>query len=72
MLEYEGTKEGRAVLVDALHGRWLGRGRVWEVRRERSGGGRVWMRYVVFFFFFFWDLEVTWDDFFFLFRLLPA
>lgn len=44
VLEYEGTSEGREFLLAALEGKHLGSGMAWEVRRERSGGGRIWMR----------------------------
>ncbi|CAA7267073.1 unnamed protein product [Cyclocybe aegerita] len=43
VLEYEGTKEGRQTLVDALNGKDLGR-RLWELVREKSGAGRVWLK----------------------------
>ncbi|PPQ90809.1 hypothetical protein CVT25_012129 [Psilocybe cyanescens] len=43
VLEYEGTKEGKQILMHALAGRMLGR-RVWELVREKSGGGKVWLR----------------------------
>jgi hypothetical protein len=45
IVEYEGTKEGRRMLVDALKGKMMGK-RVCEVVRERSGGGRLWFRCV--------------------------
>jgi len=48
IVEYEGTKEGRRMLVDALKGKMMGK-RVCEVVRERSGGGRLWFRCVCFF-----------------------
>ncbi|KAH9481579.1 hypothetical protein JR316_0006106 [Psilocybe cubensis] len=44
VLEYEGTKEGKQVLLDALAGKTLGGRRVWELVREKSGGGKVWLR----------------------------
>jgi hypothetical protein len=50
VLEYEGTREGKQTLLDALGGRALGR-REWELVREKSGGGKLWLRYVFFFFF---------------------
>ncbi|TFK40164.1 hypothetical protein BDQ12DRAFT_704468 [Crucibulum laeve] len=43
VLEGEGTKEGRKELLDVLAGAEMGR-REWEVVRERSGGGRIWVR----------------------------
>ncbi|KAF8899927.1 hypothetical protein CPB84DRAFT_1779731 [Gymnopilus junonius] len=43
MLEYEGTTEGQRVLLDALAGRPLGK-RIWELVREKSGGGKIWLR----------------------------
>ncbi|GJE88700.1 hypothetical protein PsYK624_047830 [Phanerochaete sordida] len=49
VLEAEGTKEGRQSLLDAVRPGPDGatpRG-LWEVARDRSGGGRVWMRLVV-------------------------
>jgi len=49
VLEYEGTKEGKQTLLDALGGRALGR-REWELVREKSGGGKLWLRYVFLFF----------------------
>lgn len=45
VLEYEGTREGKQTLLDALSGRALGR-REWELVREKSGGGKLWLRYV--------------------------
>jgi len=39
--------------------------KVWEVRRERSGGGRVWMRFVHF------SVQVVLTNFGFFYRLLP-
>lgn len=45
VVECEGTKEGRRMLVDALRGKVMDR-RVCEVVRERSGGGRLWFRCV--------------------------
>ncbi|KAF9801648.1 hypothetical protein IEO21_10073 [Rhodonia placenta] len=49
MLEGEGTKEGRQSLLDALGdgpGGVTRRGR-WMVVRDKSGGGRVWMKLLV-------------------------
>ena len=43
ILEYEGTEEGKQTLLDALNGKYLGR-RCWEVVREKSGGGKLWLR----------------------------
>ncbi|KAF8959514.1 hypothetical protein BDZ97DRAFT_1906175 [Flammula alnicola] len=43
VLEYEGTEEGKQTLLDALSGRSLGRRR-WELVREKSGGGKLWLR----------------------------
>ncbi|KIM40513.1 hypothetical protein M413DRAFT_11417 [Hebeloma cylindrosporum] len=43
VLEYEGTREGKQTLLDALGGRALGR-REWELVREKSGGGKLWLR----------------------------
>lgn len=46
VLEAEGTKEGRQSLVDAVKVGLNGatpRG-LWEVAREKSGAGRIWMR----------------------------
>lgn len=50
VLEAEGTKEGKQELLDAYEEqdnehRFMGR--EWEVIREKSGRGRVWLRYVV-------------------------
>jgi hypothetical protein len=42
-LEGEGTREGRQVLLDALAGRQMDR-RVWELVREKSGGGKLWLK----------------------------
>lgn len=44
VLEYDGTEEGKQTLLDALNGRPLGR-RYWEVVRDKSGGGKLWLRY---------------------------
>ena len=46
VLEAEGTKEGRQNLLDAVQASADGttkRG-LWEVARDKSGGGRIWMR----------------------------
>ncbi|KAF5326753.1 hypothetical protein D9619_004414 [Psilocybe cf. subviscida] len=43
VLEYEGTKEGKRTLLHALAGRNLGV-RCWELVREKSGGGTLWLR----------------------------
>lgn len=48
VLEAEGTKEGRQTLLDAVQASADGttqRG-LWEVARDKSGGGRIWMRCV--------------------------
>jgi hypothetical protein len=48
VLEAEGTKEGRQSLLDAVQASSDGttqRG-LWEVARDKSGGGRIWMRLV--------------------------
>ena len=42
-LEGEGTREGRQVLLDALAGRQMNRN-VWELVREKSGGGKLWLK----------------------------
>ena len=42
-LEGEGTREGRQVLLDALAGRRMDR-KVWEMVREKSGGGKIWLK----------------------------
>jgi hypothetical protein len=42
ILEVEGTKEGRMVLLDCLKG--CGVQREWELVREKSGDGRVWLK----------------------------
>jgi hypothetical protein len=49
VLEYEGTREGKQTLLDALRGKDLGR-REWELVREKSGGGKLWLRCVSLFF----------------------
>lgn len=45
VLQAEGTKEGQDALVDALRG-GPGTEREWEVVREKSGGGRLWLKFV--------------------------
>ena len=45
-LEGEGTREGRQVLLDALAGRQMNR-KVWEFVREKSGGGKLWLKQVL-------------------------
>ncbi|CAL1716658.1 unnamed protein product [Somion occarium] len=50
VLEAEGTKEGRQSLIDALKPGANGeckRG-MWEILRDKSGKGRLWMRYECF------------------------
>jgi hypothetical protein len=44
ILEGEGTPEGKMLLVNALKGYSLGY-REWELVREKSGGGKLWLRY---------------------------
>ncbi|KAI9066232.1 hypothetical protein FKP32DRAFT_1673981 [Trametes sanguinea] len=48
VLEAEGTREGRQSLVDALSGATNGPGLrqrgQWQVVREKSGGGRLWLK----------------------------
>ncbi|KAI0707316.1 hypothetical protein C8Q76DRAFT_629053 [Earliella scabrosa] len=48
VLEAEGTKEGRQALVEALSNGTVGPGltkrALWEVVREKSGGGRLWLK----------------------------
>lgn len=46
VLEADGTQEGRQTLIDCLSGA-SGDVFVWEMIREKSGGGRIWLRYVV-------------------------
>jgi hypothetical protein len=43
VLEAEGTQEGRETLVDCISG-LAGEIFVWELLREKSGGGRIWIR----------------------------
>lgn len=45
VLETEGTREGRQTLVDCLSGN-AGEVFVWEFVREKSGGGRLWLKLV--------------------------
>ncbi|KIJ66975.1 hypothetical protein HYDPIDRAFT_166391 [Hydnomerulius pinastri MD-312] len=45
VLEAEGTKEGRQTLIDCIAG-VSGEIFVWELAREKSGGGRIWLRLV--------------------------
>lgn len=45
VLETEGTREGRQTLVDCLSGD-AGEVFVWEFVREKSGGGRIWLKLV--------------------------
>jgi hypothetical protein len=45
VLEGEGTPEGKLLLINALKGHNLGH-REWELVREKSGGGKLWLRYV--------------------------
>ncbi|KAI0326924.1 hypothetical protein GY45DRAFT_48526 [Cubamyces sp. BRFM 1775] len=51
VLEAEGTREGRQSLVDALEGgadrHGLARRGQWQVVREKSGGGRLWLKLLV-------------------------
>ncbi|KAL6302416.1 hypothetical protein BKA93DRAFT_818539 [Sparassis latifolia] len=48
MLEGEGTREGKQSLLDALtndpSGSGMTRRAQWEIVRDKSGGGRLWMR----------------------------
>ncbi|KAG2133248.1 uncharacterized protein EDB93DRAFT_1093368 [Suillus bovinus] len=50
ILETEGTREGRQTLVDCLSGE-SGEVFVWEFVREKSSGGRIWLKWVFFYFF---------------------
>lgn len=43
VLEAEGTQEGRQTLIDCISG-FAGEIFVWELVREKSGGGRIWLR----------------------------
>jgi hypothetical protein len=43
VLEGEGTREGKQVLLDALSGCDMGVGE-WELVREKSGGGKLWLK----------------------------
>ena len=43
VLEAEGTEEGRQTLIDCISG-LAGEIFVWELVREKSGGGRIWLR----------------------------
>jgi len=43
ILEGEGTREGRQSLLDALSGDDSSE-RLWEIVRQKSGGGRVWLK----------------------------
>ncbi|KAG2017780.1 hypothetical protein CC2G_007261 [Coprinopsis cinerea AmutBmut pab1-1] len=43
ILEGEGTPEGKQLLLDALKGHELGH-REWELVREKSGSGKLWLR----------------------------
>lgn len=45
VLEGEGTREGRQVLIDCVRGCETEKRR-WEFIREKSGGGRIWIKYV--------------------------
>ncbi|KAI0671790.1 hypothetical protein C8Q78DRAFT_1030874 [Trametes maxima] len=51
ILEAEGIREGRQALIDALSGKTNGPGLrqrgQWEVVREKSGGGRLWLKLLV-------------------------
>lgn len=46
ILEGEGTWEGRQILIDCITGCETEK-REWEVVREKSGGGRIWLKLVV-------------------------
>ncbi|EKM58328.1 uncharacterized protein PHACADRAFT_252562 [Phanerochaete carnosa HHB-10118-sp] len=48
VLEAEGTKEGRQSLLDAVKASEDGTTRrsLWDVVRDKSGGGRIWMRLI--------------------------
>lgn len=43
VLEGDGTREGRQVLVDCIRGCEIEK-RQWEFIREKSGGGRIWIK----------------------------
>ncbi|PFH53171.1 hypothetical protein AMATHDRAFT_138238 [Amanita thiersii Skay4041] len=45
ILEGEGTKEGKQTLIDCVCGRTVDQMQ-WEVVRDRTGGGRIWLRLV--------------------------
>lgn len=45
VLEGDGTREGRQVLVDCIRGCEMEK-RQWEFIREKSGGGRIWIKWV--------------------------
>lgn len=45
VLEAEGSTEGRQTLIDCLSG-VSGDVFVWEMIREKSGGGRLWLRFI--------------------------
>lgn len=54
VLQGDGTKEGRKVLLNCLRGHDTGHngaGFRWELVRDKSGGGRIWFRWVLFLFF---------------------
>jgi hypothetical protein len=46
ILEGEGTREGKQVLLDCLRGANAGK-QLWELVREKSGGGKIWLRFVL-------------------------
>jgi hypothetical protein len=46
MIEAEGTKEGREYIESALHDSRMGLEREWELVRERTGKGKVYVRRV--------------------------
>jgi hypothetical protein len=43
VLEGEGTREGRQILIDCIRGCETEK-REWEFVREKSGGGRIWLK----------------------------
>ncbi|KAH0833040.1 hypothetical protein J3R83DRAFT_12031 [Lanmaoa asiatica] len=45
VLEAEGTQEGRQTLIDCISG-LAGEVFIWELVREKSGGGRIWLRLI--------------------------